>query len=134
MVTYTTTVPNQNSATKNISITDGDVAGALLVTKPQYKVDIFLGIGGGPEGVLAAAALDAYDCHFQGKFIFNNKNDIKDAKKMGIKDLNKKYELNEIIKGDSIFCATAITDTMDMTGIVKEKENLLRILNKLIRA
>ncbi len=104
-------------------ITDGDVAGALLVTKPQYKVDIFLGIGGGPEGVLAAAALDAYDCHFQGKFIFNNKNDIKDAKKMGIKDLNKKYELNEIIKGDSIFCATAITDTMDMTGIVKEKEN-----------
>ena len=51
-------------------ITDGDVAGALLVTKPIYNVDIFIGIGGGPEGVLAASALDAYGCHFQGKFIF----------------------------------------------------------------
>ena len=53
-------------------ISDGDVAGALLVTKAKYGVDIFLGIGGGPEGVLAAAALDAYDCHFQGRFIFDN--------------------------------------------------------------
>jgi fructose-1,6-bisphosphatase II / sedoheptulose-1,7-bisphosphatase len=104
-------------------ITDGDVAGALLVTKSIYKVDIFLGIGGGPEGVLAAAALDAHDCHFQGRFIFNNENDIKDAKKMGIADLNKKYELKEIIKGDSIFCATAITDTMALKGIVIENDH-----------
>jgi len=104
-------------------ITDGDVAGALLVTKSIYKVDIFLGIGGGPEGVLAAAALDAHDCHFQGRFIFNNENDIKDAKKMGITDLNKKYELKEIIKGDSIFCATAITDTMALKGIVMENDH-----------
>ncbi len=49
-------------------ITDGDVMGALFVTDKKYKVDIFLGIGGGPEGVLAAAALDAYNCHFQGRF------------------------------------------------------------------
>jgi len=104
-------------------ITDGDVAGALLVTKSIYKVDIFLGIGGGPEGVLAAAALDAHDCHFQGRFIFNNENDIKDAKKMGIADLNKKYELKEIIKGDSIFCATAITDTMALRGIVMDTDH-----------
>ena len=109
-----------NVKTKLIS--DGDVAGALLVTKPIYGVDIFLGIGGGPEGVLAAAALDAYDCHFQGKFIFDNENDIKDAKKMGITDLNKKYDLKEIIKGDAIFCATAITDTMGMRGVVAEDE------------
>ena len=101
-------------------ITDGDVAGALLVTKPIYGVDIFLGIGGGPEGVLAATALDAYDCHFQGKFIFDKENDINDAKKMGITDLNKKYEMNEIVKGDAIFCATAITSTMDMKGVVEE--------------
>ena len=101
-------------------ITDGDVAGALLVTKPIYGVDIFLGIGGGPEGVLAAAALDAYGCHFQGKFIFDNEKDIKEAKKMGIIDLNKKYELNEIVKGDSIFCATAITDTMSMKGVITD--------------
>ena len=98
-------------------ISDGDVAGALLVTKPEYNTDIFLGIGGGPEGVLAAAALDAYDCHFQGKFIFDNDNDIKEAKNMGITDLNKKYDLKEIIKGDTIFCATAITETMMMKGV-----------------
>jgi fructose-1,6-bisphosphatase II / sedoheptulose-1,7-bisphosphatase len=104
-------------------ITDGDVAGALLVTKSIYKVDIFLGIGGGPEGVLAAAALDTHECHFQGRFIFNNENDIKDAKKMGITDLNKKYELKEIIKGDSIFCATAITDTMALKGIIIENDH-----------
>ena len=92
-------------------ITDGDVLGALYVSNPKYDVDIFLGIGGGPEGVLAASALDAYDCHFQGRFIFDNEKDINEAKKMGITDLNKKYELNEIIKGDSIFCATGITNS-----------------------
>ena len=98
-------------------ISDGDVLGALFVSDPKYDVDIFLGIGGGPEGVLAASALDAYDCHFQGRFIFDNDQDIKDAKKMGIYDLNKKYELNEIVKGDSIFCATGITDSKILKGI-----------------
>jgi fructose-1,6-bisphosphatase II / sedoheptulose-1,7-bisphosphatase len=98
-------------------ITDGDVLGALYVSDPKFNIDIFLGIGGGPEGVLAASALDAYECHFQGRFIFDNDNDINDAKKMGITDLNKKYELNEIIKGDSIFCATGITSSDILTGI-----------------
>ena len=98
-------------------ITDGDVLGALYVSDPKYNIDIFLGIGGGPEGVLAASALDAYDCHFQGRFIFDNDKDISDAKKMGISDLNKKYELNEIIKGDSIFCATGITTSDVLSGI-----------------
>ena len=98
-------------------ITDGDVLGALFVTDPKYNVDIFLGIGGGPEGVLAASALDTYDCHFQGRFIFDNDSDIKEAKKMGIIDLDKKYELNEIIKGDSIFCATGITNSEILKGI-----------------
>jgi len=98
-------------------ITDGDVLGALYVSDPKYNVDIFLGIGGGPEGVLAASALDAYDCHFQGRFIFDNDKDINDAKKMGITDLNKKYELNEIVKGDSIFCATGITTNNVLSGI-----------------
>ena len=98
-------------------ITDGDVLGALYVSDPKYNVDIFLGIGGGPEGVLAASALDAYDCHFQGRFIFDNDKDINDAKKMGITDLNKKYELNEIVKGDSIFCATGITTSNILSGI-----------------
>ena len=98
-------------------ITDGDVLGALFVSDPKYNVDIFLGIGGGPEGVLAASALDAYGCHFQGRFIFDNQKNINEAKKIGILDLNKKYELNEIIKGDSIFCATGITNSEVMSGV-----------------
>ena len=98
-------------------ITDGDVLGALYVSDPKYNVDIFLGIGGGPEGVLAASALDAYGCHFQGRFIFDNDKNINEAKKMGITDLNKKYELNEIVKGDSIFCATGITTSNVLSGI-----------------
>ena len=85
-------------------ITDGDVSGALLVTKNEYNVDLFLGIGGGPEGVLAASALDAYNCFFQGRFIFDNEKDKLRAKEMGIDDLKKKYDLSEIISGDSIFC------------------------------
>jgi len=104
-------------------ITDGDVLGALYVSNPKYHVDIFLGIGGGPEGVLAAAALDTYDCYFQGRFIFDNEKDINEAKLMGITDLNKKYELNEIVKGDSIFCATGITTSDVLSGIHFEGSN-----------
>jgi len=98
-------------------INDGDVLGALYVSNPKYNVDMFIGIGGGPEGVLAASALDTYNCHFQGRFIFDNDKDIKEAKSIGIKDLNKKYELNEIVKGDSIFCATGITTSEVLQGI-----------------
>jgi fructose-1,6-bisphosphatase II / sedoheptulose-1,7-bisphosphatase len=98
-------------------ITDGDVLGALYVSNPKYNIDMFLGIGGGPEGVLAACALDAYDCHFQGRFIFDNDKDINEAKSMGITDFNKKYELKEIVKGDSLFCASGITSSDVLKGI-----------------
>jgi fructose-1,6-bisphosphatase II / sedoheptulose-1,7-bisphosphatase len=104
-------------------ITDGDVLGALYVSNPKYKVDMYLGIGGGPEGVLAASALDAFGCHFQGRFIFDNDKDISEAKQNGITDLNKKYELNEIVKGDSIFCATGITTSDVLTGIDVNNNN-----------
>jgi len=98
-------------------ISDGDVSGALLVTHKKYNVDIFLGIGGGPEGVLAASALDSFNCFFQGRFIFDNENDKMRAKKMGIEKFDKKYSLNEIITGDSIFCATGITSGDLVSGI-----------------
>ena len=98
-------------------ITDGDVSGALLVTEEKYNVDIFLGTGGGPEGVLAAAALDAFNCNFQGRFLFKTDEDKQRAKKMGINDLTKKYELKEIVSGDSIFCATGITSGDLVRGI-----------------
>ena len=104
-------------------ISDGDVSGALLVTEEKYNVDIFLGIGGGPEGVLAAAALDAYNCNFQGRFLFESDDDKLRAKQMGISELNKKYELNEIVSGDSIFCATGITSGDLVSGIrIKQSE------------
>jgi len=103
-------------------ISDGDVSGALLVTNSKYNVDIFLGIGGGPEGVLAASALDAYDCFFQGKFIFDSENDKIRAKQMGISNFEKKYDLNEIVSGDSIFCATGITSG-DLVKGIKLDEN-----------
>jgi fructose-1,6-bisphosphatase II / sedoheptulose-1,7-bisphosphatase len=106
-------------------ITDGDVLGALYVSNPKYNVDMFLGIGGGPEGVLAACALDAYNCNFQGRFIFDNDKDIVAAKSMGITDLNKKYELNEIIKGDSLFCASGITTSEVLNGIIIERNKFI---------
>ena len=103
-------------------ITDGDVSGALLVTEDKYNVDIFLGIGGGPEGVLAAAALDAYNCNFQGRFLFETDEEKSRATNMGINDLKRKYDLNEIVSGDSIFCATGITSG-DLVSGIKIEDN-----------
>ncbi len=101
-------------------LSDGDVSGAILVTNEKHNIDIFLGIGGGPEGVLAASALDAFNCKFQGRFLFKTDEDISRAKKMGIKDLNRKYDLNEIVRGDSIFCATGITSGDLVNGVKLE--------------
>ena len=112
----------QNMNVKMKLISDGDVSGALMVTNKKYNVDFFLGIGGGPEGVLAASAIDAYGCKFQGRFIFDNDKDIYRAKQMGIVDLSKKYNLKEIVKGDSIFCATGITNG-DLVEGIKIKDN-----------
>ena len=106
-------------------ITDGDIYGALLVSNKKYNVDMFMGIGGGPEGVIAATALDSLNCNFQGRFLFKTKEDIKRAKEMGIKDLNKKYEINEIVKGESIFCATGITSSDLMRGVTKENKKYI---------
>ena len=88
-----------------------------MVTEEKYGVDMFLGIGGGPEGVLAASALDAYNCFFQGRFKFEKEKDKNRAKEMNIRDLNKKYNLDEIVSDDSIFCATGITSGDLVSGI-----------------
>ncbi len=106
-------------------ITDGDVAGALLVTDKKYNIDIFLGIGGGPEGVIAASALDAFDCKFQGRFLFKTDEDVRRAKQMGIDDLKKKYNLKDIVKGESIFCATGITSGDLVNGVKKYNNTFL---------
>jgi len=110
-------------------ISDGDISGALLVTNKKYNVDMFLGIGGGPEGVLAASAIDTLGCKFQGRLLFKNEEDISRARKMGIRDLNKKYELKEIIKGDSIFCATGITKSELVNGVdIKDNKYITETL------
>ena len=106
-------------------ITDGDVSGALLVSDKKFNVDIFMGIGGGPEGVIAAAALNTLNCNFQGRFLFETEEDKNRAYEMGIKDLNKKYEINELVKGESIFCATGITSGDLMNGIIKENNKYI---------
>tara|TARA_B100001989_G_scaffold80613_1_gene55719 strand:- start:128 stop:880 length:753 start_codon:yes stop_codon:yes gene_type:complete len=106
-------------------ISDGDVSGALLVTDEKHNIDLFLGTGGGPEGVLAASALDAYDCGFQGRFLFDTDELKKRANEMGINDFDKKYNLDEIIKGDSLFCATGITNGDLVDGLEFKKDKMV---------
>ena len=98
-------------------ITDGDVFGVISVADPKFNIDIYIGTGGGPEGVLAAAALDCLDCQMQTRLSFRNQKEKNRAKKLGIVDLDKKYNVEDMIKGDVIFCATGVTDGDLVKGI-----------------
>ena len=98
-------------------ITDGDVSGAISVADRNSNVDIYLGIGGGPEGVLAAAALNCLGCQMQTRLFFQNEDEKNRSKNMGIKELNKKYNINDMVRGDVIFCATGVTDGDFVKGI-----------------
>ena len=98
-------------------ITDGDVFGVISVADPKFNIDIYIGTGGGPEGVLAAAALDCLDCQMQTRLSFQDQKERDRAKKLGIVDLYKKYNIEDMIKGDVIFCATGVTDGDLVKGI-----------------
>ena len=98
-------------------ISDGDVSGVISVSNPDSNIDMYIGTGGAPEGVLAAAALDCLDCQIQTRLVFQNENEKEKAKYLGIKDLNKKYNINDMVKGDVIFCATGVTDGDIVKGI-----------------
>ena len=98
-------------------IDDGDVTGVISVVDKNSLIDIYLGTGGGPEGVLAAAALDCLGGQMQTRLVLNNQEEINRAKKLGITDLNKKYNINEMVNGDVIFCATGVTDGDMLKGI-----------------
>ena len=102
-------------------ITDGDIAGVLSVIGENPKNDIYYSTGGGPEGVLAAAALSCYDGQIQGRLVLNDEEKIR-AKKLGIEDFKKKYNIDDMIKGDVIFCATGVT-TGDLAKGVKDLGN-----------
>ena len=97
-------------------LTDGDVAGVISVIDPKNNIDVFLGIGGGPEGVLAAAALSCLGGQIQTRLVMDD-NQTKRAKQLGITDVSKKYNIDDLIKGDVIFSATAITDGDLVSGI-----------------
>ena len=91
-------------------IPDGDVAGVIATTNPETNVDIYMGSGGAPEGVLAAAALRCVGGQFKGRLLFRNDDERLRAKKWGIEDLDRVYDLEDLAKGDVIFAATGVTD------------------------
>ena len=98
-------------------ISDGDVSGVISVAYPKKKVDIYLGIGGAPEGVLAAAALKCLNCQMQTRLHFLKNDEKSRAKNLGINNFNKKYNIKDMVKGDVIFCATGVTDGDFLKGI-----------------
>jgi len=104
-------------------ITDGDISGAIAVADPKTGIDIYMGIGGAPEGVLSAAALKCLGCQMQTRLVFQNTSEKNRAKKLGIKNLNKKYKIEDMVKGDVIFCATGVTDGDLVQGIKDLGEN-----------
>ena len=101
-------------------ITDGDVAGVIECTDPATGVDIYMGTGGAPEGVLAAAALRCVGGQMQGRLVFRNEDEKARAAKWGIKDLNRKYNLHELVSGDVVFSATGVTDGSMLRGVHRE--------------
>ena len=115
---HNTIIQSLNSMGVKINfISDGDVAGVISVADPKSNIDMYIGIGGGPEGVLAAAALNCLGCQMQTRLVFQNNDEKNRSKKLGIKDLNKKYNIENMVKGDVIFCATGVTDGYLVKGI-----------------
>jgi fructose-1,6-bisphosphatase class II len=98
-------------------IGDGDVSAAIATTKPETGIDLLLGIGGAPEGVLAAAALRCVGGEFQGRLKPRNNEEIERAQKMGVTDINKKYAIEELAAGDVMFAATGVTDGDYLQGV-----------------
>jgi len=103
-------------------ISDGDVTGVIATSKPDTSIDMYMGIGGAPEGVLAAAALRCIGGQMQGKLLFSDEVQKTRAKRMGIDDLSKIYTMNEMAKGEVMFAATGVTDGPMLRG-VRRKPN-----------
>ncbi|MCW3835183.1 class II fructose-bisphosphatase [Sphingomonas canadensis] len=104
-----------------VLIGDGDVAGVIATTDPTTTIDMYMGSGGAPEGVLACAALRCVGGQFKGKLLFRNEDERSRARKWGIEDLDKIYDLTELAKGDCIFAATGVTDGSLLEGVKRLK-------------
>jgi fructose-1,6-bisphosphatase II / sedoheptulose-1,7-bisphosphatase len=100
-----------------VLIGDGDVAGVIATTDPDTTIDVYMGQGGAPEGVLACAALRCVGGQFKGRLLFRNDDERARARKWGIEDLDKIYDLTELAKGDCIFAATGVTDGSLLEGV-----------------
>ncbi len=98
-------------------ITDGDVAGVINTADPETGVDLYVGSGGAPEGVLACAALKCVGGQFQGRLVFRNADERARAARVGITDLDKKYDLHEMVRADAIFAATGVTKGALLDGV-----------------
>jgi fructose-1,6-bisphosphatase II / sedoheptulose-1,7-bisphosphatase len=98
-------------------ISDGDVAGVINCTNPETGIDFYIGQGGAPEGVLACAALKCVGGQFQGRLVFRNADERARAARWGIKDLDRKYDLHEIVRAEAIFCATGVTKGVLLDGV-----------------
>jgi fructose-1,6-bisphosphatase II / sedoheptulose-1,7-bisphosphatase len=115
-------------------IPDGDVAGVIATTNEDTGIDIYMGAGGAPEGVLAAAALRCVGGQFNGRLLFRNDDEKARARKWGITDLNKIYKLEELAKGDCIFAATGVTDGSLLDGVHRRKDGTLTTHTVVMRA
>ena len=98
-------------------ISDGDVAGVINTTDPSTGIDFYVGQGGAPEGVLACAALKCVGGQFQGRLVFRNADERARAARWGIQDLDRKYDLHEIVRSEAIFCATGVTKGALLDGV-----------------
>ena len=115
-------------------ITDGDVAGVIAVTNEETNIDMYMGQGGAPEGVLAAAALRCVGGQFNGRLVFRNDDERARAAKWGIEDLHKIYRLEELAKGDCIFAATGVTDGSLLKGVKRHKNGVMTTHSVVMRA
>ncbi|MEO6716183.1 MAG: class II fructose-bisphosphatase [Novosphingobium sp.] len=115
-------------------IPDGDVAGVIAVTNEDTTIDMYMGSGGAPEGVLAAAALRCVGGQFNGRLLFRNDDERARARKWGIEDLNKIYKLDELAKGDCIFAATGVTDGSLLDGVKRLKNGTVTTESVVMRA
>jgi len=103
-------------------IPDGDVAGVIAVADPDTGIDVYIGTGGAPEGVLAAAALHCVGGQMQGRLVFRNDDEVARARRWGIDDLDRIYTLGEMAKGDCIFAATGVTDGSLLKGVHRRSD------------
>lgn len=115
-------------------IPDGDVAGVIAVTDPDTNVDIYMGSGGAPEGVLAAAALRCVGGQFQGRLLFRNDDERARARRWGIDDLDRIYHLEDLAQGDVIFAATGVTDGSLLKGVKRRRDRTITTQSVVMRA